>query len=133
MSRRFESCWMHMTEKQIKGIYRILAKEFETNVFEGTVFSYMLQWRDYTCGTESNSEIRRMIENKAVMINGKSDYKPTDKMPYFVHQLVLNPYSFKARCTFLLSDDFWKRYNELVDELLLDELQQEVLSGNDVY
>lgn len=49
------------------------------------------------CLPMSNSELRRFIEQRAVLLNGETDWKWDEEVPEFVWQLVLFPKSIKPK------------------------------------
>lgn len=55
------------------------------------------------CLTMSNSELRRCLEQKAILLNGERDWKITDEAPPYVWQLVFYPKSIKAKAGTLYS------------------------------
>lgn len=49
------------------------------------------------CIPMSNSELRRLIEQKSVLINGRTDFKWNEDIPDDVWELVFFPKSVKAK------------------------------------
>lgn len=49
------------------------------------------------CLPMSNSELRRFIDQKAVLLNGETDWKWDEEAPEFVWQLVFFPKSTKPK------------------------------------
>lgn len=47
----------------------------------------------------TNSELRRLLQNRAVLINGETDWKWDDEVPPWIWQLVYFPKSATKRAT----------------------------------
>lgn len=45
----------------------------------------------------SNGEVRRLLKNKAIMINGDTDWTPEDELPCWVWQLIYFPSATKGK------------------------------------
>lgn len=54
---------------------------------------------DGRCVLMSNGELRRLLQNKAILLNGETDWKFDEEMPPLVWQLVFFPKSEKRRTT----------------------------------
>lgn len=74
--------------------------------FRGNVFAFLTSLRPAipmsaegkkddkgACLLMSNGELRRHLKNKAVMINGETDWAPEEEIPVIVWQLVFFPSS----------------------------------------
>ena len=55
------------------------------------------KWKDGECLPMSNAELRRLIEQRAVLLNGETDWKWDEEAPSFVWQLVFFPKSTKPK------------------------------------
>lgn len=76
-------------------------------VVRNTALQYILSLRpalpmsiETPCTVASNSEVRRWLQNKAVLINGEP-FEPTEEMPPIIYSLVFFPKSLKRKTTLL--------------------------------